>query len=538
MSPYTSKIIGSALWSAYGDALGFITELAHSAMVKSRIGASRVAATVPWTRQVGGRFGANCRLPAGCYSDDTQLRLATCRAIRGDGSFDVEAFAKMELPVWTCYALGAGRGSKAAATSLARDGVTWFSNFFQTESTLYIHGGGNGASMRIQPHVWATSSETEQSSAKNLLGPIIANSICTHGHPRGILGAVFHGLCVRHALHHGTAPSPRDWSNLILELGQVPDAVEKNPDLKLFWLPIWEQQSQMQFRQACSLVQSEMNRDVSILAAVAAESPERAYSEALRRLDSYNKQERGSGTKTALLAAFLAYVFPQNAVKQALTCAANELESDTDSIASMAGAIMGSYAASLPEDEIADREYICTLAVRMAAIAEKQPTNHIQYPNLLEWTPPQTQQDCVVRTSDGLEVLVLGKVTSEGETYVAGKSQTGVWQWLTLASGQTILAKRRKSPILIEEDAKISMQTQPYEKTKREKNNDSQLPLFGGDDLSESIDFLSKKAIRAGFNPTLIGEHIISLSVPPNGVERAIAYAAIIAKAKLARGAI
>src|SRR5438309_8255432 len=122
---YHARVVRSALWSAYGDALGFITEIRDNRRgITSRIGSERATQTVSWKRRVGGRFGAEAVLPAGCYSDDTQLRLATCRAIRPDASFNVEAFAKMELPVWMSYALGAGRGSKAAALSLSREGVT------------------------------------------------------------------------------------------------------------------------------------------------------------------------------------------------------------------------------------------------------------------------------------------------------------------------------------------------------------------------------------------------------------------------------
>src|SRR5690554_4846742 len=101
------RVRRSALWAAYGDALGFITELADEKSVKWRVGRERIQRTMNWRRRVGGKYGVEVEIPAGCYSDDTQLRLSTARAIRGDGVFDVEAFAKVELPVWTSYALGA-----------------------------------------------------------------------------------------------------------------------------------------------------------------------------------------------------------------------------------------------------------------------------------------------------------------------------------------------------------------------------------------------------------------------------------------------
>ena len=101
------RIRRSSLWAAYGDALG----------------------------------------------DDTQLRLATGRAIRPD-SFDVEAFAKVGLPVWLGCALGAGKSTSAAALNLSKPRTSWFANTFKG----WTESGGNGAAMRIQPHVWAARS--------------------------------------------------------------------------------------------------------------------------------------------------------------------------------------------------------------------------------------------------------------------------------------------------------------------------------------------------------------------------------------------
>src|SRR5262249_51229884 len=147
--------------------------------------------TIPWKRRIGGKFGVDIELPAGCYSDDTQLRLATARTIRDDGKFDVEIFAKIEIPVWLSYSLGAGRGTKAAANSLCKRETNWLSNFFDDSGQVYTKGGGNGAAMRIQPHVWACK---EPGKPEQFLLDVIRNSICTHGHARGIFGAIFHAL--------------------------------------------------------------------------------------------------------------------------------------------------------------------------------------------------------------------------------------------------------------------------------------------------------------------------------------------------------
>jgi ADP-ribosylglycohydrolase len=103
---------------------------------------------MPWRRRIGGKFGVEIDLPAGVYSDDTQLRLATARAIRGSGRFDVEAFSKIELPVFLAYELGAGRGTRSAAAELGKRSVRWSNNLFDRNGADYVAGGGNGAAMR------------------------------------------------------------------------------------------------------------------------------------------------------------------------------------------------------------------------------------------------------------------------------------------------------------------------------------------------------------------------------------------------------
>lgn len=534
MQSFIFKIVNSALWAAYGDSLGFITELAvNASVVKSRIGSATVGKTVPWTRRIGGKFGADCELPSGCYSDDTQLRLSTSRAIRSDGSFDVEAFAKIELPVWTSYALGAGRGSKAAASALARDGVNWFSNFFNTQGTSYIQGGGNGGAMRIQPHVWSMHTKSDQ---KLLIEGITKNSICTHGHARGILGAVFHGLCLRHVLLNNSIPGYNDCGEIIQSLDEVAYFVENDPDLRLFWLPIWEQNTGMRFRDACLKVKNEMHLDISILASIPSGNPEVYYKNAVESLGALDERERGSATKTALLAVALSFAFGPDSIENGLLAAANLLGSDTDSIASMAGALLGCISERKPEHDILDRQYITKQAERMAKIALGEPVDHIQYPDLMKWNPPKTQQDSVIAGESGLEVLLLGKVVVEGDTFSTPRSDAGVWQWLSLESGQTILAKRKKIPSIIKNEKLVTIKSIPIKHPIFSHQVDpAEFDFLNNNSNEASVDELTKQAIRSGFDPLIIGQHILLLSVRPEGIEKTIAYAAIIAKARIAR---
>jgi ADP-ribosylglycohydrolase len=451
----------------------------------------------------------------------------------------VEAFAKMELPVWMSYALGAGRGSKAAALSLSRDGMTWFSNFYDSEGLSYFAGGGNGAAMRIQPHVWASGERVQN---ERVIIQILRNSICTHGHIRGIAGAIFHGMCLRHARLHSAIPGSEDWREFVNGLSLLARIVESDADLKTFWLPVWEKHSGIKFHEACLSVQSEMFDDIALLRTIDdGKNKEEIYHLALERLGGYSENQRGSGTKTALLASFLAQLFQKDGPEDALVCAANALSSDTDTIATMAGAIMGYTVSQLPTHEITDKNYIVKQAERMASIGIGNPTEQTHYPNLLNWRPPKTQQDSVVQDDDGLELLVLGRVVEEGQKFEGKQTDPSFWQWLSLESGQTILAKRRRKPYKIGNSQKLFVPMKSLPTTGSTSSSQVSLPFVSTktaqrpEDILPNIDDLTKNAINSQFNPKLIGEHILLLSAMPDAIEKVVAYSAIIAKARLAR---
>ncbi len=237
LSERRTRIQKSSLWAAYGDALGWISELTDSTGLSRRTRGRPLNEPMAWKRRIGGRSGVTATLPRGCYSDDTQLRLATSRAIRSDG-FDVEAFAKVELPVWLSYGLGGGRSTSAAAAQLSRSSSTWWRNRFKG----WTRSGGNGAAMRIQPHVWASRAPERPDS---YLLDVVRNAVSTHSHPTGLMGAVLHAQCVAHAMVFGKAPSPDD-------LREVMAVTEKLPTISLrcreqSWVRRWRQSRQLKY---------------------------------------------------------------------------------------------------------------------------------------------------------------------------------------------------------------------------------------------------------------------------------------------------
>ena len=194
----------SVLWAAYADALGFISELVTEMALTRRTKGAGLDHLMAWTRRVGGRGGVEVELPAGCWSDDTQLRMAVSRAI-GCHGFDVEAFAHVEVPIWRSYALGGGRATKAAAANLSKPKSLWYANTFRG----WTDAGGNGAAMRVQPHVWASADLDG-----GYILDVITDSVCTHGHPRAIVGACFHAETLAHCLRDGAVPGPSRWEEI------------------------------------------------------------------------------------------------------------------------------------------------------------------------------------------------------------------------------------------------------------------------------------------------------------------------------------
>lgn len=554
-SPRKQRTISSALWAAYGDALGFPTELAQSNFVVQRIGTPLSLRVVEWRRLVGGRFGAQVDLCKGAYSDDTQLRLATSRAIREDGYFDVESFAKIELPVWLSYCLGAGRGSKAAASSLGERQTNWFSNFYSSDNVSYVKGGGNGAAMRVQPHVWAA---TDLGNESEILAAVVRNAICTHGHVRGIAGAMVHAVVLARIFRTGKIPPANEWQRLSEIILLLPKIVAADSDLSTFWLSSWERESQIRLTEAATSVASEWVFAVQRAIALLDGSPSSAYANIVEALGGFTDAERGSGLKSALFALAGAWLHRDSGPRACIESIANLLNSDTDTIASMAGALIGALPNQQPlDDDIQDRDYLEAEAIRLFQISQRQrPNNSFAYPDLLYWQPPKSPLDAVGTMGDDFGVYGLGRIAPLGDAFKSTQKST-VWQWFLLDFGQTVLCKRRVTPKKLPPEAIWHADPQEPLKDELEKplRTKASVPVFNASppdlfsaavretDMPEeknidqlpSVDDLTDFAIRSDFDPKVIGDSILRICNEDNAIELAIAFAAIVVKAKKAR---
>jgi ADP-ribosylglycohydrolase len=547
---HLSRIRASALWAAYGDALGFMTELADTAGIRRRGIQLPVREPKAWKRRIGGRFGPTVELPAGCLSDDTQLRLAVCRSIRGDGKFDVEIFAKVELPVWASYALGAGRGSQEAAAHLRKRNVSWATNFFDGKRISYTDAGGNGAAMRVQPHIWAAS---KNARTEHWMTDVIVDSVCTHGHMRGILGAAFHAGCLRYALINGQPPGPDEWRELAADLERTPELVKMHEQLDHLWLTLWQRRSERDIGAVVDDTVDEIRREIDACMP-RSNSQVGAYRDAVERLEAFRPDQRGSGTKTALLGALAAWLFPHDPGEAVRVCA-NQLGTDTDSIATMAGAIGGATVDELPDGPIADRTYIEREAERMWAISAESRTPNFPYPSLVGWTAPKALLDSI-GTRPGEDLVIAGLGPARRLTDIPGNSEdrNAAWSWLELWFGQRILAKHRPHPTPLPSSQTVES-TQSYVTTSlldalpqaapatpasnvsapQADGDEEQHETTGTTRIEQTMHQITDDIISGGFDPHAVGLALLELADRDDGIERAGDYAAIIAKAHLSR---
>lgn len=543
---YERAVVNSALWAAAGDALGWITELSHGANgVLHRTGSRIVNEPVAWKRLIGGRSGVKVDLPAGTYSDDTQLRLCVSRCIRANGAFDVEAFAKVEVTTWQGYCLGAGVGSKAAAANLAKRGVNWFSNFYATDKQKYVSSGGNGAAMRIQPHVWSSRGTVDELTMR-----VMRDSVVTHGHPHGFCGAIFHALCIWDTLQNRRVPSIEMAKQYVSYIKSLPALLENDSELSSFWLPNWERETGKSFTDAIHQFHDEAQVDICMVDDLFKKSSQPDYHEILSELGCLTNKYRGSGFKTALAALMLSLIYSSHSVEEALIRSANELESDTDTIATMSGAIIGAIADQAPVWAIQDLDYLRVEAKRMASIARKEHVQSFPYPDLSNWEPPTNQSDAVILQNNALTLSGIGKLKPKGQAY---KSGTSIWQWCELPFGQSILAKRRASIMSLVKETHIHTESPDVSQAPEERQQQASFELKQNDLLkknpprSESasstimpehfpgLDKATDIIISSGFDSTIIG-HMINLAIEDTGsIEAAVGLSAIIAKAKIAR---
>ena len=221
-----------------------------------------------------------------------------------------------------------------------------------------------------------------------------------------------------------------------MKSGAVPDIIAEDTELGQYWITSWRTASGREFSETWV---DEYRRARELLGDL---STATTYVDGLRKAGLFDPATRGSAVRTALASVFLLWLYPEPVA--ALKTAANTLGSDTDSIASMAGALVGGTSADLPSGPLLDSELISSEARRLAMCGIGRGWRGHRYPDLLRWVAPSAQADYLQPLKDNQLVLVgLGAVARVIGDPRRGRQGDFAWQWLELEFGQTVLVKRR-----------------------------------------------------------------------------------------------
>lgn len=413
------KSTGALLASAIGDALGWPNELKANNTINNTKASDRF---LEWTRRSGGRYWShNEKILPGEYSDDTQMILAVARSII-TGNWE-STLAKRELPYWLEYERGGGSALKNAARQLKSGIFPWKSK----ESRNYFMAGGNGAAMRILPHVIATA---HKQNVETLISNVITDSIYTHGHPRAILGASCYAFALHYLMNKET----------VLEYGELIQSVidgltfwnTLNPHaLPTEWLNLAEKNSGFDYHHVWAGTVSNMIEKLEFIREALNKGLLVNDTVVLKRLECFDKAN-GAGDVAILSSLYLASKYANNPTLGIKT-AAYSFGADTDTIASMTGGLLGMLCGTswIPTEWKLLQDYDC-----LANIAEILLAN-----NMIEASKhviKQSNAQC-----NNWEVSPIGKIRVLTTTAIpSGKTGIVTIDKIETMLGQTLYIKK------------------------------------------------------------------------------------------------
>lgn len=358
---YDERIIYAYLAAAVGDALGWPFEGHSKAMPSVDQWDGNF---LRWEKRSGSRFLPTSELiDTGEYSDDTQLILAVTRSRLNGGLEWWKTFAKCELPFWTLYERGGGGATKRAASSWLSSVPPWRSSK-PDFARKYFAAGGNGVAMRILPHCVAG---IHCDSFRPIALDIITDGVTTHGHPRALVGALVYGFALWYTLKLEST----------LDFGELIDAAVANASVWGEYQSVserwhdWDKHAQeggdyttlwnTTVEETLGLLR-EANRAIQA-GALALDS------EVLDLIGALSPKVGGAGTVSAIAAIYFASRYAASPL-EGLRRAASSVGADTDTIASMTGALLGALSDTgwlrkfIPF--LQDNRYISKLAGDMA----------------------------------------------------------------------------------------------------------------------------------------------------------------------------
>lgn len=321
------KCQGAMLASAIGDALGWPNEMRAKNTRKNGAAGEGFAA---WTRRCGRPNWHEEKILPGEYSDDTQMILCVARSILTENWEMV--FQKIELPYWIRYERGGGGALLRAARACEKGNVLWKGTAKQKRD--YFQAGGNGAVMRILPHVISM----EEDNLEKLMADVVRDSLITHGHPRAILGASCYAYALYYLLKKESVLEYGELVNVVLEgkqlWGSMPDTVELEA-----WKETALNAALYDYEKEWSKISTSMIRQLEFIRDSLKKGLLLEDREVLEKLGCFGKTG-GAGDVTILSALYLASKYANNPIVGIKT-PAFMIGIDTDTIASITGGLLG-----------------------------------------------------------------------------------------------------------------------------------------------------------------------------------------------------
>ena len=378
-----SKAEGAFLALAAGDALGWPQEMRRNIRGASLETGPRIEFK-EWTRRSGGRYQPYEEvIRPGEYSDDTQLTLAVARSRTNHGTEWWKAFTRAELPLWRLYERGGGGATKRAAEAWAKGNPPWESSNPKM-IRQYFDAGGNGVAMRVLPHALFLSEQENQAA---LMRDVVLDGSATHGHPRALVGAAVYAHAAWSLVRRSSTLRFGELLDKLIDEAPVWSEFPKSDREKGSWFeaadhatngyqPIWIRT----VREMRELLEKARK---GIQAGALADDHG-----VLKDLGCFG-HTKGAGTSSAAAAAYLATRHaPQP--EQGILRAAFEITADTDTLAAMAGGLMGCLSGVewLPKPwlQVQDAGYLRQMGSRAAQgpeRADQNPVNPVSNPRLI-----------------------------------------------------------------------------------------------------------------------------------------------------------
>lgn len=484
---------GAFLAAAIGDALGWPVELRGN-----RVGGMRGLVPKPefveWQRREGSRYAPHERpIPAGTYSDDTQLLLAVARSLQRGPDWWTH-LTRTELPLWLVYELGGGGATRLAARAWNSGHAPWGADARPGDRERYFSAGGNGVVMRILPHAIAGA---EDSTYENVRARIAADAIVTHGHPRALVGAQAIGYALWQALR---------WNGRVAFGALLAMVVENRsewaatPDFQRV-APDWDEARNVfgrDYDRVWSLTVEEMTGLLMAAAQALGRGSVATVEATLDELGAFG-DEGGAGTRTAAAALYLASRYLTDP-RAGLLAGAFARGSDTDTLACVTGALLGALAGrewiGPWGDGLLDQTYV----VAMASATDRQTPMQPGRPWDASVRRAFNAHLAGLQAGDALHLPVFGNARVERieDPHTKARKDIRIW-WLSTQVGQTLAISRTvdaPAPWLRDAGAGRQMSREAARQAAQPVHHRDEEPIvwhrLGVADLERSVDFYTR----------------------------------------------